>query len=148
MDKQQDQFVAVINNFKEWFDEKVSVITNAAESDAKTISFTVDGGEEFANIEGRDKDMFLLGMKAAVHSIGKFPFTMTDADDVSLITTNDSNRLEFLISNRLRVEKWCVGQGVEKYFIYNDEDELVAQDFTSREAIDQAIQKYEVPEEA
>lgn len=148
MDKQQDKFVAVINNFKEWFDETVGTITNAAESDAKTISFTAGSGEEFANIEGRDKDMFLLGMKSAVHCIGKFPYTMTDADDVSLITTNDSNRLEFLITNRLRVEKWCVGQGAEKYFVYNDEDELVAQDFTSREAIDQAIQKYEAPEEA
>ncbi|ENX58172.1 hypothetical protein F902_02572 [Acinetobacter higginsii] len=147
MDKQQEEFVAVINNFKEWFDEVVNTITGAADSGAKTISFTANGGDEVANIEGRDKDMFLLGMKSAVQCIGKFPFSLTDADDVSLISTNDSNRLEFLITNRLRVEKWCVGQGTEKYFVYNDEDELVAQGFTSREAIDLAIQKYEAPEE-
>lgn len=90
MENQQNQFIAVINNFKEWFDEVVSTITGAANSDSKTISFTANGGEEFAKIEGRDKDMFLLGMKSAVQCIGKFPFTMTGADEVSLITTNDS----------------------------------------------------------
>ena len=142
MKNQKDNSVEVVNFFKSWFDEIVNTITGAAESDAKTISFTA-AGEEFANIKGRDKDMFLLGMKSAVHCIGKFPFSMTGADGASLIETSDSQRLEFLIQNRLRIEKWNIAPETEKYYVYNDEDDLVADAFTSREAIDLAIQKYE-----
>lgn len=147
MDNKNEHVVELVNHLKFWFDEKVNTISGAANSDAKTISFTANGGDEFANIEGRDKDMFLLGMQAALHGLGAFPIEMTASDGSSLIATNDSNRLEFLISNRLRVEKWNVGAGTEKYFVYNDEDELVSQEFTGRDAIDLAIQKYESPEE-
>ncbi len=147
MDNKNEHVVELVNHLKFWFDEKVNTISGAANSDAKTISFTANGGNEFANIEGRDKDMFLLGMRAALHGLGVFPIEMTASDGSSLIATNDSNRLEFLISNRLRVEKWNVGAGTEKYFVYNDEDELVSQEFTGRDAIDLAIQKFDTPDE-
>lgn len=142
MKNQKDNSVEVVNFFKSWFDEKVNTITGAANSGAESISFTADG-EEFANIKGRDKDMFLLGLKASIHCIGKFPISMTAADGISLIETSDSQRLEFLIQNRLRIEKWNIAPETEKYYVYNDEDDLVADAFTSREAIDLAIQKYE-----
>ncbi|WP_238797018.1 hypothetical protein [Acinetobacter pittii] len=147
MDNKNEEVVELVNHLKFWFDEKINTISGAANSDAKTISFTGNGGDEFANIEGRDKDMFLLGMRSALHCLGNFPIEMTAQDGSTLIATNDSNRLQFLISNRLRVEKWNVGAGTEKYFVYNDEDELVSQDFTGRDAIDSAIQKFTTPDE-
>ncbi|QNX03318.1 hypothetical protein IC798_08560 [Acinetobacter seifertii] len=147
MDNKNEEVIELVNHLKFWFDEKINTISGAANSDAKTISFTGLDGSETANIEGRDKNMFLLGMRSALHCLGNFPIEMTSQDGSTLIATNDSNRLEFLVSNRLRVEKWNVGAGTEKYFVYNDEDELVSQDFTSRDAIDLAIQKYETPDE-
>lgn len=146
MDNKND-VVELVNHFKFWFDEKVNTISSAANSNAQTIYFTAKSDEEIASLNGRDKDMFLLGMRSALHCLGSFPIELNAPDGSTLLATNDSNRLEFLIANRLRVEKWNVGAGTEKYFVYNDEDELVSQDFTSRDAIDLAVQKYETPDE-
>lgn len=146
MDKEQEKVVELINYLKEWFDEKINTIKGAAESDALKISFT-SGDKEFANIAGRDKDMFLPGLKTSTTVLGDFPISMTAPDGHSLITTSDSNRLEFLIENRLRIERWNVAEE-RQYFVFNEDDEVIAQDFTSREAIDLAIQKYKSAENA
>lgn len=145
MDNKQDEVVLLVNHFKEWFDEKTNTLAGAANSNAETISFTENGGNEFAKISGRDKNMFLLGMRQAVLSLGDFPISMTDTGGHSLIATNDSNRLEFLIENRLRVEKWNTSPETVIYIVRDDSDDLVTQDFTAREAIDLAIKKYQEP---
>ena len=85
--------------------------------------------------------MFLAGLKTAGSVFGKFPISI-DTPDGQYEMTSDSKRLEFLISNRLRVEQWNTAPNSIKYFVYNDEDDLVAEDFTSREAIDKAMQTY------
>lgn len=148
MDNQETQTIQLVNHFKEWYDEKINTITGFSESGVKSISFTENEGEEFANITGRDKDMFLLGLKISLDIIGAFPISMTDANDLSLIDTTDSNRLQFLTENRLRVEKWNTAPSTTQYYVYNDEDSLVSQDFTMRDAIDLAIEKYTAQDSA
>lgn len=140
------QVIKTIEYLKNWFEQGVNTINGAANSDAESVKIQGADDEDVIEITGRDKNMFLAGLTTAGSLFGKFPISI-DTPIGSLEITTDSKRLEFLINNRLRVEKWCVGQGTEKFFVYNDEDELVAQDFISREAIDLSIQKYETPEE-
>lgn len=142
----QKNAVEVVVYFKEWFDEKINTILGAADSNAKQVSFA-SADKEFANITGRDKDMFLLGMRSSAISLGEFPISMTE-DGISILPTSDSKRLEFLIENRLRVERWNTAPDSVIYVVYNDDDEAVAKDFTSREAIDLAIKKYDTAEES
>lgn len=53
--------------------------------------------------------------------------------------SKDTERLNFLIENRVRVEKWNVSPIQERYFVYDDDDELIADELTGRRAIDKAM---------
>lgn len=52
---------------------------------------------------------------------------------------NEANRLDFLITNRLRVEKWNTSPLTELYYVMDSDDVSIAQDQDSRAAIDKAI---------
>lgn len=51
-----------------------------------------------------------------------------------------SKHLEFLVENRLRVEKWNTSPCQELYYVMNDEDVAIAQHQDMSTAIDMAIE--------
>lgn len=138
---EESQVIKTIEYLRNWFETGINTINGAADSSAKSIKLTGGDITEEIEITGRDKNMFLAGLKTAGSVFGKFPISI-DTPDGQYEMTSDSKRLEFLISNRLRVEQWNAAPNSIKYFVYNDEDDLVAKNFTSREAIDKAMQTY------
>lgn len=137
----ESQIIKTIEYFKNWFEEGINTINGAADSDAESVRLQGGDGKDEIEITGRDKNMFLAGLKTAGSLFGKFPISIDTPKGPFEITT-DSKRLEFLIQNRLRTEKWNVNPTTAKYFVYNDEDCSIAEDFTHRGAIDKAMEKY------
>ncbi|MGE4314585.1 hypothetical protein [Acinetobacter sp.] len=138
---EKSQVIKTIEYLKNWFETGVNTINGAADSDAQTVKLHGGDTEDVIEITGRDKNMFLAGLKTAGLLFGEFPISI-DTPEGSFEITTDSKRLEFLIQNRLRVEKWNTGPNCIEYFVYNDEDEVIAQDFTHRDAIDNAMATY------
>lgn len=138
---EESQVIKTIEYLKNWFETGVNTINGAADSDAQTVKLHGGDSEDVIEITGRDKNMFLAGLKTAGSLFGKFPISI-DTPEGSFEITTDSKRLEFLIQNRLRVEKWNTSPNRIEYFVYNDEDEVIAQDFTHRDAIDNAMATY------
>lgn len=52
---------------------------------------------------------------------------------------SESTRLDFLLENRIRVEKWNTNPSTQYYFIMNEDDESIAKELDGRDAIDAAI---------
>ncbi|WP_111861194.1 hypothetical protein [Acinetobacter sp. CFCC 10889] len=129
----------VIETLKDWFDESINTINGAADSDIQTLKLENRNGT--IEITGRDKDMFLAGLKAAGGMFGKFPIILDTPNGEYEITT-DSKRLQFLIENRYRVERWNTTPDQVKFYVYNDDDEVIAEAYTARESIDQAIAEH------
>ena len=59
--------------------------------------------------------------------------------DLAQIQT-DSTRLDFLLENRIRVEKWNTNPSTQFYSVMNEDDESIAKALDGRDAIDEAIQ--------
>ena len=57
----------------------------------------------------------------------------------------DTDRLEFLMENRIRIEKWHTNPATEFYYVMNEDGESVARELTGREAIDAAMAEYGYP---
>ncbi|RZG77751.1 hypothetical protein [Acinetobacter sp. WCHAc060025] len=133
--------IETITYLKNWFESCVNTINGAADSDAQSVKLQGGDGKDDIEITGRDKNMFLAGLKTAGSFFGKFPISI-DTPEGSFEITTDSKRLEFLVQNRLRVEKWNTTPNHIEYFVYDDEDKVIAQDFTHRDAIDKAMESY------
>lgn len=57
--------------------------------------------------------------------------------------TTDSQRLDFLIDNRLHVEKWYRTPATITYQVTSHNDECISQDRNSRKAIDKAMAEFQ-----
>ncbi|HHP0395497.1 TPA: hypothetical protein ACRZS6_000894 [Acinetobacter baumannii] len=55
---------------------------------------------------------------------------------------SDTKRLDFLIENRLKVEKWYRGPSNVVFHVIDEDDECLAQDHDSRVAIDKAMDSH------
>ena len=141
LNAEESKVIETITYLKNWFESCVNTINGAADSDAQSVKLQGGNDKDDIEITGRDKNMFLAGLKTAGSLFGKFPISIDTPEGPFEITT-DSKRLEFLVQNRLRVEKWNTGPNRIEYFVYNDEDEVIAQDFTHRDAIDNAMATY------
>ena len=62
--------------------------------------------------------------------------------DLEQIQT-DSTRLDFLMENRIRVEKWNTNPSTQFYFVMNEDDESIAKELDGRDAVDAAIKYFE-----
>ncbi|MDH1068489.1 hypothetical protein N5B96_03110 [Acinetobacter johnsonii] len=58
--------------------------------------------------------------------------------DLEQIQT-ESTRLDFLLENRIRVEKWHTNPSSEFYFVMNEDDASIARAKDGRDAIDEAM---------
>ncbi len=141
LNAEESQVIKTIEYLKNWFETGINTINGAADLDVKTVKLQGDDATDEVEITGRDKNMFLAGLKTAGLLFGKFPISIDTPEGPFEITT-DSKRLEFLVQNRLRVEKWNTGPNCIKYFVYTDDDEVLAEDFTHRDAIDEAMKTY------
>lgn len=73
----------------------------------------------------------------------KYPVPFTDLvdlarKDLAQIQT-ESTRLDFMLDNRIRVEKWNTNPSSEFYFVMNEDDESIAKAEDGRDAIDEAM---------
>ena len=62
--------------------------------------------------------------------------------DLEQIQT-ESTRLDFLLENRIRIEKWNTNPSSEFYFVMNEDDESIAKAKDGRDAIDEAMKTFE-----
>jgi hypothetical protein len=62
--------------------------------------------------------------------------------DLEQIQT-DSTRLDFILENRIRVEKWSTNPSTQYYFVMNEDDESIAKELDGRDAVDAAIKYFE-----
>lgn len=62
--------------------------------------------------------------------------------DLEQIQT-DSTRLDFILENRIRVEKWNTNPSTQYYFVMNEDDESIAKELDGRDAVDEAIKYFE-----
>lgn len=62
--------------------------------------------------------------------------------DLEQIQT-ESTRLDFLLENRIRVEKWNTNPSSEFYFVMNEDGESIAKAKDGRDAIDEAMATFE-----
>lgn len=62
--------------------------------------------------------------------------------DLEQIQT-ESTRLDFLLENRIRVEKWNTNPSSEFYFVMNEYGESIAKAKDGRDAIDEAMATFE-----
>ena len=138
---EESKVIETIAYLKNWFESGVNTINGADDSDAQSVKLQGGDGKDDIEITGRDKNMFLAGLKTAGSLFGKFPISIDTPEGPFEITT-DSKRLEFLVQNRLRVESLNTASNCIKYFVYDDEDNVIAQDFTHRDAIDEAMKTY------
>lgn len=58
--------------------------------------------------------------------------------DLEQIQT-ESTRLDFILENRIRVEKWNTNPSTQFYFVMNEDDESIAKELDGRDAVDAAI---------
>lgn len=58
--------------------------------------------------------------------------------DLAQIQT-ESTRLDFMLENRIRVEKWHTNPSSEFYFVMNEDGESIAKAKDGRDAIDEAM---------
>ncbi|WP_336148237.1 hypothetical protein [Acinetobacter ursingii] len=91
--------------------------------------------EEAINLESITFNLESEGKKHQV------PFTkLIDLarQDLEQIQT-ESTRLDFMLENRIRVEKWNTNPSSEFYFVMNEDDESIAKAKDGRDAIDEAM---------
>lgn len=53
----------------------------------------------------------------------------------------ETNRLDFLVENRLRVERWNTSPSAQFYYVMNDEDVSIVHHENLRTAVDLAMKK-------
>ena len=49
----------------------------------------------------------------------------------------------FILENRIRVEKWNTNPSTQFYFVMNEDDESIAKELDGRDAVDAAIKYFE-----
>ncbi len=62
--------------------------------------------------------------------------------DLEQIQT-ESTRLDFILENRIRVEKWNTNPFTQFYLVMNEDDESIAKELDGRDAVDAAIKYFE-----
>jgi len=90
--------------------------------------------------EGIDLDSitFNLQVEGKTHPVPFTKLITLAKNDLEKIQT-ESARLDFLLENRIRVEKWNTNPSSEFYFVMNEDDESIAKAKDGRDAIDEAM---------
>ena len=107
--KEESQVLKTIEYLQNWFETGINTINDAANSGAESVKLEGGDGADTIELTGRDKNIFLAGLKTAGSLFGKFPISVDTPEGPFEIST-DSKRLEFLVQNRLRVEQWNTSQ--------------------------------------
>ena len=95
-------------------------------------------------LEAEEIDLESINFNLPNHDT-KVPFTKLinlAKKDLEQIQT-ESTRLDFLLENRIRIEKWNTNPSSEFYFVMNEDDESIAKAKDGRDAIDEAMKTFE-----
>jgi uncharacterized membrane-anchored protein len=95
-------------------------------------------------LEAEGIDLETINFNLPDHD-AKVPFTkLIDLakKDLDQIQT-ESTRLDFLLENRIRVEKWNTNPSSQFYFVMNEDGESIAKAKDGRDAIDGAMATFE-----
>lgn len=111
------------------------------------IDFTLSSLIALIEHEGINIDSVKIKLNNDVTDEKITEVTLTDLikkskKDLEQIQT-DSTRLDFILENRIRVEKWNTNPSTQFYFVMNENDESIAKELDGRDAIDEAIKYFE-----
>lgn len=105
-----------------------------------TISIVIEGLLQILEAEKVDLDSITFNIEETKTKISFTKLINLAKKDLEKIQT-ESTRLDFLLENRIRIEKWHTNPSSEFYFVMNEDDESIAKAKDGRDAIDQAIQQ-------
>lgn len=111
-----------------------------------TTSIVIEALIKILEGEGIDLDSINFNLQG---DETKVPFTkLIDLakKDLEQIQT-ESTRLDFLLENRIRIEKWHTNPSSEFYFVMDEDGESIAKAKNGREAIDEAMKTFEENEQ-
>lgn len=105
-----------------------------------TIEVVLEALLKVLEAEGIDLDSitFNLQVEGKTHPVPFTKLITLAKNDLEKIQT-ESARLDFLLENRIRVEKWNTNPSSEFYFVMNEDDESIAKAKDGRDAIDEAM---------
>ena len=105
-----------------------------------TIEVVLEALLKVLEAEGIDLDSitFNLPVEGKTHPVPFTKLITLAKNDLEKIQT-ESARLDFLLENRIRVEKWNTNPSSEFYFVMNEDDESIAKAKDGRDAIDEAM---------
>lgn len=108
------------------------------------ISIVLESLMKVLDAEGIDLESitFNLEVEGKKHPV---PFTkLIDLakKDLDQIQT-ESTRLDFMLENRIRIEKWNTNPSTQLYFVMNEDGESIAKAKDGRDAIDEAMATFE-----
>lgn len=113
----------------------------------ETITFTISVMTALLENEGVDINSVKINLKS-----GDLSDNLAEVNLIDLINAakkhlahipQDSARLDFIMENRIRVEKWNTNPSTQYYFVMNEDDESIAKELDGRDAIDAAIKFFE-----
>lgn len=105
-----------------------------------TIEVVLEALLKVLEAEGIDLDSitFNLQVEGKTHPVPFTKLITLAKNDLEKIQT-ESARLDFLLENRIRVEKWNTNPSSEFYFVMNEDDVSIAKAKDGRDAIDEAM---------
>ncbi|WP_152682183.1 hypothetical protein [Acinetobacter sp. 243_ASPC] len=113
----------------------------------ETITFTISVMTALLENEGVDINSVKINLKS-----GDLSDNLAEVNLIDLINaakkhlahiSQDSARFDFIMENRIRVEKWNTNPSTQYYFVMNEDDESIAKELDGRDAIDAAIKFFE-----
>lgn len=109
-----------------------------------TISIVIEALIQMLEKEGFELNSIIFKLQGKEKE-SLVPFTkLIDLakKDLEQIQT-ESTRLDFLLENRIRVEKWHTNPSSEFYFVMNEDGESIAKAKDGRDAVDEAMATFE-----
>lgn len=112
-----------------------------------TLNFTLTTLVKLLEHEGIDISSVKMKIGNAASENGAVEIKLADLISTAMKELqqiqSDSTRLDFILENRIRVEKWNTNPSTQYYFVMNEDDESIAKDLDGRDAVDAAIKYFE-----
>ena len=103
-----------------------------------TTSIVIEALIQILEAEGIDLSSIHFNLQGDETKVPFIKLIDLAKKDLEQIQT-ESTRLDFLLENRIRVEKWNTNPSSEFYFVMNEDDVSIAKAKDGRDAIDEAI---------
>ena len=103
---------------------------------SSNVAKVTDQKDEYIKMQGIDDEHY---QALIIKYLLKFEKAKKDLEQIQ----TESTRLDFILENRIRVEKWNTNPSTQFYFVMNEDDESIAKELDGRDAVDAAIKYFE-----